>query len=370
MNKTTHRLFAAGLGAAAMYFLDPRTGRRRRSVLRDKARHGVRVGRDYAGTTYRDVQHRLEGMGAIARNWGRSQPVTDDVVVQRVRTRLGRLVSHPSSITVNVRDGVVSLSGPILQRELERTRRQIPRVAGVRGLENFLEPHEQPEQVPGLQGEARTPRNTRFEFLQDNWSPSARLLGGAAGAWFGMRLFRRGLLNKLQGVGGMLLLSRAISNETLKRLLGVEAPREPLEIRKTLRIHAPLERVFALWDDYASFPHFMHNVREVERLDEQRSRWTVRRPGGGTLCWEALLTERRENELLAWHTHPGSTTQLSGSVRFRPWDDGKATEVELVIAYTPIAGRAGQALTELFGASPKKEVEQDLVRMKSFLETG
>jgi uncharacterized membrane protein len=40
------------------------------------------------------------------------------------------------------------------------------------------------------------------------------------------------------------------------------------------------------------------------------------------------------------------------------------------MSYNPPAGVLGHAIAELFGVDPKHEMDDDLMRMKSFIETG
>ena len=40
------------------------------------------------------------------------------------------------------------------------------------------------------------------------------------------------------------------------------------------------------------------------------------------------------------------------------------------LSYNPPAGAVGHAIAKAFGADPKSEMDQDLLRMKSLLETG
>jgi uncharacterized membrane protein len=61
--------------------------------------------------------------------------------------------------------------------------------------------------------------------------------------------------------------------------------------------------------------------------------------------------------------------EQKGIVRFQPNRDG-STRVEVRMSYHPPAGAAGHALAKLFGADPKSEMTADLLRMKSFIETG
>src|SRR5690606_11003991 len=127
-------LGGALLAAAALYWFDPTSGRRRRARLRDRpvatapdARHGM----DAAG---RDLANRLEGLAARTRSIFESREVPDAVLVERVRSALGRVVSHPGAIDVQVTAGCVSLSGPILAHEVPQLMRAVRAVRGVRAV--------------------------------------------------------------------------------------------------------------------------------------------------------------------------------------------------------------------------------------------
>jgi hyperosmotically inducible periplasmic protein len=55
-------LTSAAIGALAMYFLDPQTGRRRRARTRDKVEHARRRLRNAYDVTARDARHRAQGL--------------------------------------------------------------------------------------------------------------------------------------------------------------------------------------------------------------------------------------------------------------------------------------------------------------------
>jgi hypothetical protein len=86
-----------GLGALAMFLLDPDSGRRRRSLVRDKATGAVNDVAKAAGSTARDLQNRAKGLahyaaGAAARvvPWGgpERRVLPRGTVAQRQRDRL------------------------------------------------------------------------------------------------------------------------------------------------------------------------------------------------------------------------------------------------------------------------------------------
>ena len=60
-------IVALGLGALAMYLLDPQQGRRRRALLRDQVTHAKRVVRERASGAARDLSNRAYGTAVEAR---------------------------------------------------------------------------------------------------------------------------------------------------------------------------------------------------------------------------------------------------------------------------------------------------------------
>jgi osmotically-inducible protein OsmY len=146
-------LTGLGIGTGLMFFLDPARGRRRRALVRDKTTHWARVCADTFGAKRRDAEHRATGLAARVRSaLNRAERVDDDVLVDRVRAQLGRMVSHPRAIDVGAVDGVVRLSGQILRAETDDLVRAIERIPGVRQVVPQLEQHDDAGNVPSLQG--------------------------------------------------------------------------------------------------------------------------------------------------------------------------------------------------------------------------
>ena len=75
----------------------------------------------------------------------------------RVRSELGRTVRNPGAVEVSARAGKVTLAGPILSEEKSGAVSRVEAVPGVEGVEDRLESHERPGDIPALQG-ARGPR--------------------------------------------------------------------------------------------------------------------------------------------------------------------------------------------------------------------
>jgi uncharacterized membrane protein len=168
--------------------------------------------------------------------------------------------------------------------------------------------------------------------------------------------------------GGLALLARAATNLDFAHLVGIKADSQTISLQKTIKIYAPIERVYSLWARFENFPMFMSRIREVRDLGHARSHWVANGPLGLPLEWDALITENIPNKLIAWRSEPGSLVQHSGVVRF---DSEKGyTRVQVRLTYNPPAGAIGHLVATVLGSNPKQEMDEDLVRMRTFVETG
>jgi uncharacterized membrane protein len=355
------------LGAGTMYLLDPDRGSRRRSLLRDQGVHARHKFGEGLAATARDARNRSRGAVAELRSrLGKEQP-GDEILHERVRSAIGRVVTHPSAITVIVDQGRITLAGHVLADEVDDLFNQVKRVRGVEEVENELEMHRTSNGVPALQGSGR-PRQQRPELLQENWSPTTRVLAGALGATLALQGSRKGVAGSVLGAIGLGLLARAVTNLPAGRLVGVGGDYAGIDLQKTIVVAVPLDRVWDLWSHFENFPRFMAHVREVQKIDDVRSRWVAAGPAGVPVEWEAVVTEWVPNQQIAWKSVEGSVLDMVGSVRFQPVDNG--TRIDIRLSYTPPAGALGHAVASLFGADPKHAMDEDMVRLKSLLEEG
>jgi uncharacterized membrane protein len=365
MNRNLLFLGGIGLGAGLMYIFDPDRGRRRRATARDAAHHIVNALDDAVGKTSRDMSNRARGLVAELDSIFRCEEAEDEVVAERVRSKLGRAVSHPHAIRVAVNQGSVTLSGQILAGEVDQLLNRVWSVRGVTGVEYKLEAHEQAGGVSSLQG--GTPHHGETpELMQSNWSPAIRLLAGIGGGALTLHGARR--KDIFSAAVGLCLVTRSLTNMGMEDLIGLDGG-HGINVRKTMTINAPVGKVFELWSRHENFPHFMSRVREVKDLGNGRYHWTVAGPAGIPVEWEAVITRLEPDRLIAWQSAPGSMIEQQGTVRFRPEGDDK-TVVDVRLSYYPPAGAIGHAVASLFGADPKSEMDDDLMRMKSFIETG
>jgi len=365
-------LLTAAVGAGLMYFLDPQNGRRRRALLRDQAVHLQRRAREASRVTARDIAGRSAGVVAQLnrRLNGGTHGTSDSALTDRVGAKLGRVVSHPHAVHVSARDGRVTVSGPILAAEAPRLLLTIRGIPGVREIDDELQLHESAGNISALQGGVER-KGHRFELLQDNWSPTARLLlTGAAGmALLGSGWRAHGPVSAaLSFLGGGLLL-RAATNRHLTSLAGLGTHCREIEVQKSINIRAPIAQVFDFWTQIRNFPHFMSRVREVREIDDSRSYWRVAGPAGVPVEWTAEITRLVPEELIEWRCDDRAAVRHWGRVRFEK-DGENATRVHVQLRYFPPAGAVGHVVATLFGADPKSGLDADLMRMKSMLETG
>lgn len=138
----------------------------------------------------------------------------------------------------------------------------------------------------------------------------------------------------------------------------------------TVTIARPRDAVYRAWRDLANLPWFLENVVRIEMLDDRRSRWTVKAPGGGTVMWDARITADDPGRYLAWESEPGADVSNSGWIRFADAPGGRGTVVSADIAYDPPAGAVGRLIAKVLQREPAIQVRRDLRRFKQLMETG
>jgi uncharacterized membrane protein len=362
-------LAGAAVGALAMYLADPERGRRRRALARDKMQSLAANAGDALHVASRDLSNRMQGLRVEAsrRLFGQDQIADDQLLEERVRAKIGRAVSHPHAIKTTAQGGRVILSGQVLAGEKEQLLQAVRSVMGVKEVEDALEAHDKPD-IPSLQGQGKR-RQLRPAILQENWPPALRALaavGGGALGYYG--LTRRTPMNMMLAAVGLGVMTRGVTNMPLRRVAGMDTGRLPVRVQKTIHISAPPETVYEFWSNYENFPHFMSNVEKVTDLGYGRSHWVVKGPAGTLVEFDAVVVEQKYPETLAWKSLANPAVRHEGRVRFEPDDDG--TRVTVTMDYSPPAGAIGHALAALLSGDPKTELDEDLMRMKSFIETG
>ena len=132
---------AAGIGAGLAFFLDPVSGKRRRSVAKDwvgarfrgMGRGTARLGRGI-GARAVGLRERMEHAG------DESVPENDATLAHKVESELFQGLDIPSGqINVNAENGVVFLRGSVKRpSQIIEIEKRVWEVTGVRGVENLL----------------------------------------------------------------------------------------------------------------------------------------------------------------------------------------------------------------------------------------
>lgn len=152
MDKRIAFFSGLGIGAGAMFLLDPDRGKRRRALMRDQAIHISNTSKEALEKTARDLRNRAVGVMAETKALFGDENVPDTVLIDRVRARLGRYPVHDRAIQIEAKDGVVTLSGDTLASEVETIMDAVSSVRGVKDVVNNLMLHENADGISALQG--------------------------------------------------------------------------------------------------------------------------------------------------------------------------------------------------------------------------
>lgn len=132
-------------------------------------------------------------------------------------------------------------------------------------------------------------------------------------------------------------------------------------VSKDFDVAAPLRAVYDQWTQFEDFPKFMSGVEEVRQLDDRTLYWLVK-VGGVERGFEALITEQRPDERIAWKSTSGP--QQAGVVTFHRLSD-QETRVRLQLEWEP------EGLAENVGAMlaiDEAQVSGDLQRFAELME--
>nr|WP_229658647.1 SRPBCC family protein [Tsuneonella deserti] len=140
-------------------------------------------------------------------------------------------------------------------------------------------------------------------------------------------------------------------------------------LEEAVTIRRPANELYAFWRQQENLAGVMENVVSIEKLDDKRSRWTVKAPAGREVSWESVITNDIPDRELTWQSAEGADIANSGRVRFEEAGE-RGTVVRATIAYDPPAGIVGQLVAKLFQREPRIQTRRDLHRFKQLMETG
>jgi hypothetical protein len=130
------------LGALFEYFFDPKGGRRRRHMARDRTVSRMRRGERRAITRARRTRSHALGLARRTMNGRRGdrEPLDDTSLAHKVASEAYRRAGVPHDhLSVNAENGVVFLRGVLeRQEDIERIEIETRRIEGVRDVQNLV----------------------------------------------------------------------------------------------------------------------------------------------------------------------------------------------------------------------------------------
>lgn len=361
---TIGMLLGLGAGTAAAYLADPQLGKRRRAALARNTGKFFKKAVQATSDSLIDAQNHLAGaIAGIKRNLEHRE-ASDQVIEQRIRSRVGRVVSHPRKIHVVSDRGVATLWGVVLEKEVSSLIETVERVPGVREVVDQLE-IAAPDEFPAAQSD---PLRQAREEIRLHWSPGKRLFVGTAGAALALHgLKRNDNLGKLLAAFGSGMLVRSTMHNQLVPTLAFTESSPGFELEKTIRINAPISDLFDFWANPENYPKAFSHIENIERLGENLYQWTITGPAGIPLKWEGMITRTVPNTLIQWKSLPGSAVGNFGVVHFDPHYDA-STRVHIRMFYRPPGGIIGRFFAEMLGQDAPQILDQDLKRLKYLFE--
>ncbi len=135
------------------------------------------------------------------------------------------------------------------------------------------------------------------------------------------------------------------------------------KVEKDIYVDAPVHKVYDMWTHFDRFPSFMHNVKSVTKLGNDRYHW-VAEIGGKKVEWDAQVTKNVPDKEIAWKSTSGD--ENSGDVTFM--SRGSGTDIHLVISYNPPGGAVGE-MADTLTRRMSGDTEEDLKNFKKVMES-
>ena len=144
-----------------------------------------------------------------------------------------------------------------------------------------------------------------------------------------------------------------------------------LEHTVTCDIKAPVDNVWALWNDLEAMPLWMSLIESVKTIEEPTNtlpdltEWTLA-ANGFRFKWKAKISERIELQQIKWESIGGLPTQ--GSVKFFAEEETR-TLVKLCVSYELPKVLAPLMEPNILGGMVTTELQENLDRFKDLVES-
>jgi uncharacterized membrane protein len=143
------------------------------------------------------------------------------------------------------------------------------------------------------------------------------------------------------------------------------------KMQRAIAINRPPNDLYQFWRSLDNLPRIMKHLDSVEVINDQMSHWVLKSmPGVPTIEWDAEIINDVKDQRIGWRSLQGADVNNTGSVEFKPTDDGKRTWLTVTLQYEPPAGQLGTAIAKWFGEDPDTKLAQDLQRFKEQMETN
>jgi uncharacterized membrane protein len=175
---------------------------------------------------------------------------------------------------------------------------------------------------------------------------------------------------KLVVTGAGALVAVGLTREIFRKRFRTLPYGYGIRLKKTVTVNRAPEDLYRYWRQVENLEQLFPNVLAVRIIDNTRSCWILRGPGGGELKWTAEITIARKNEMIGWRSVGRADLDNAGYIRFDRADGHDGTLVTVALQYNPPAGKLGAAVATLMGEKPEAELHEALRKFKQLMEGG
>lgn len=144
-----------------------------------------------------------------------------------------------------------------------------------------------------------------------------------------------------------------------------------VQVKESITVEKPVNELYGYWRNLENLGSLMTHLESVRELGGERSRWVATGPLNTSIEWDAVITDDRQDELIAWRSVENADIPNEGAVRFsKTGRNGESTQVLVSLTYHPPGGALGAAIAKLFGEEPAQQISDDLKRFKREMESG
>ncbi len=147
-----------------------------------------------------------------------------------------------------------------------------------------------------------------------------------------------------------------------------EVKKHNINVRTKLLIMKPVGEVYNFWRKLDNLPLFISHLESVTQSDGNFSHWIAKMPGGlGTVSWNAVIVNEKENEVLGWKSIEKSAVNHAGKVEFKTLGP-TTTELIVVFSYRAPLGVIGENVARIFTPSFERVIRSDIEKYRDYVE--